>query len=36
MYAALPHVPLNDHAPKSESESEIWVWAKKHTHLLQL
>ena len=22
MYAALPHVPLNDHAPKSESESE--------------
>ena len=28
-YAALPHVPLNDHAPKSESE--IWVWAKKNT-----
>ena len=22
MYATLLHVPLNDHAPKSESESE--------------
>ena len=30
MYAAPQHVPLNDHAPKSESESQVWAWAKKH------
>ena len=23
------HVILNEHAPMSESESEVWVWAKK-------
>ena len=29
MYAALPHVPLNDHAPKSESEQNTHLFHVK-------